>query len=82
MSTTVCIKMEYEKAKAAAAGGEPNVAALSRTCKMAESTMRKIRDEIRDHGRVLSPEETRRGKHKMEASLSFWSRLTCTQCCR
>eukprot|EP00985_Skeletonema_marinoi_P031247 scaffold37243_cov116-Skeletonema_marinoi.AAC.1 len=57
----ITIGIEYQKAKAEANGGEPNIVALSRACKVSESTARKIRDEIRDNGRVLSPEEIRNG---------------------
>lgn len=53
----ITIGIEYVNAKAKVKdGGEPNIVALSRSCKVSESTIRKIRDELRDHGRVLSPE--------------------------
>ena len=51
------IAFEYLETKAG--NEEPNIADLSGKCKVSRGTILKARDELRDYGRVLSPEEIR-----------------------
>ena len=60
-SKKVTIAFEYLEMKAGNDDDdkEPNIAALSGKCKISRGTILKARDELRDYGRVLSPEEIR-----------------------
>ena len=60
-SEKMTIAFEYLQTKAGNDDGneEPDITALSGKCKVSRRTILKVRDELRDYGRVLSPEEIR-----------------------